>query len=203
MYTPREFAETRLHVIHEAIRANPFATLITSGESGLVATHLPFILDAACGEFGTLRGHMARANRQWREFDAREVLVVFAGPHAYISPNWYESAKAAPTWNYIAVHAYGVPRLIEGEAATVELLRTQVATFESPSPQPWTIDGLDRAWLASRVKAVMAFEIPVRRFEGKAKMSQNRPAEQERVAALLDAAGKGDVAREIRALVAR
>ncbi len=107
MYTPRDFAETRLDVIHEAIRSNPFATLVTAGADGLVATHLPVILDDAASPNGTLRAHVARANRQWHDFDG-EVLVIFSGPHAYISPSWYgDTQPSVPTWNYLAVHAYG------------------------------------------------------------------------------------------------
>jgi transcriptional regulator len=190
MYTPREFEEQRLDVLHDAMRANPFAALVSGGEGGPVATHLPFILDPARGEFGTLRGHMARANRQWRAFaGGDEVLVIFGGAHAYISPSWYETDLAVPTWNYVAVHAYGTPEIIDDHAAALALLRDQVATFEARFEQPWTADGLPGEWLDARARAIVAFEIPIARIEGKAKMSQNRPAEQARVAATLAASG--------------
>ena len=203
MYTPRDFEEQRLHVLHDAMRANPFAALVTGGEGGPIATHLPFIVDPARGEFGTLRGHMARANRQWQAFAATdEALVIFGGAHAYISPSWYETALAVPTWNYLAVHAYGRPEIIEGPAAVLALLHDQVATFEARFEQPWTANGLPGEWLEARINAIVAFEIPIARIEGKAKMSQNRPADQARVAAALAASGDAmaiGTANEMRA----
>ena len=196
MYNPRHFEEPRLDVIQGVIRANPFGTLVTNGADGLIATHLPFLIDTthpSGGEFGVLRGHMARANRQWRDFvdlegETRDqALVIFQGPHAYISPSWYAAAEAVPTWNYVAVHAYGRPSIIEAPAAAFALLRDLTANFEAPFEPPWTADGLSESYIESMVKAIVAFEIPIARLEGKAKMSQNRPQDQVNVADTLEA----------------
>ncbi len=198
MYNPRHFEEGRLKVVHEVIRGNPFGTLVANGESGLVATHLPFLLDSSRGEFGVLRGHMARANRQWQDFGSGEALAIFQGPHAYISPSWYETGESVPTWNYVAVHAYGVPSIIEDAAEAFALLRELTATFEAAFDQPWTAEGLSEKYVASMVGAIVAFEIPINRIEGKAKMSQNRPGDQARVAGELEGLGNEAVAGEIR-----
>jgi transcriptional regulator len=205
MYTPRHFAETRLEVLHQTIRENPFASLVSHGAGGLVATHLPFLLDPERGELGTLRAHMARANPQWRDFSSDEVLVVFEGPHAYISPSWYAADLAVPTWNYLAVHAYGTPALLTDEAEALALLSDQVSHFESPFEQPWSAATLPSTYLDPLVKAIVAFEIPITRLEGKAKMSQNRAQDQIRVAGKLESFGDPTslaVAREIRAHLA-
>src|SRR5918912_1382727 len=108
MYVPPAFRETRLEVLHAHIRDHSFGTLVSQLNGELCATHLPFLLDETSGPNGTLRGHMARANPHWRAFQPGvESLVIFPGPHAYISPGWYASEQSVPTWNYTTVHAYG------------------------------------------------------------------------------------------------
>ena len=202
MYTPKHFAETD-SAAQALMRAHPFATLISSGEGEPTASHLPLILDSSRGPHGTLRGHMARANPQWQSFaGATGVLVIFQGPHAYISPAWYGADQAVPTWNYSAVHAYGTPRVIEAPGAVRALLEDQVALFESGFEQPWDTTGLEEGWLAAMIRGVVAFEIEIARIEAKAKLSQNRPADQARVAAALerlDGPLNAAVAREILA----
>ncbi len=202
MYTPKHFAETD-SAAQALMRDHPFATLISSGEGGPTASHLPLILDSSRGPHGTLRGHMARANPQWQSFaGATGVLVIFQGPHAYISPAWYGADQAVPTWNYSAVHAYGTPRVIEAPGAVRALLEDQVALFESGFEQPWDTTGLEEGWLAAMIRGVVAFEIEIARIEAKAKLSQNRPADQARVAAALerlDGPLNAAVAREILA----
>jgi transcriptional regulator len=201
MYIPRHFDEPRLDVNHQTIQANPFATMVSNGPAGLEATHLPFLLDPGRGALGTLRGHIARANPQWRDFD-REVLVMFQGPHAYISPSWYGPGDSVPTWNYLAVHAYGTPSVVDDPTEALALLTELAATFEAPLERPWTPQHLSPKYLNSMTRAIVAFEIPIARLEGKAKMSQNRPADQSRVAAILEGAGAETdraVAAEIRA----
>ena len=114
MYIPKAFREDDITTLHKFMREYSFATLITQHKGVPFATHLPFILDAQCGPNGALLAHVARANPQWHDFvDEQEVLVIFQGPHAYISPSWYEVELSVPTWNYAVVHAYGIPRLIE------------------------------------------------------------------------------------------
>lgn len=181
MYVPPAFAEEDLGALHAAMQENSFATLVTRGGEGLFATHLPFLLDAEAGPYGTLRGHMARANRQWRDFSAgEEVMVIFQGSHAYVSPSWYQAELSVPTWNYVAVHAYGKPRLVEGEEVTVALLREMVAEYEGDMEQPWTLDRLPPEFVAKLAQAMVPFEIPIERLEGKFKLSQNRSVEDRR-----------------------
>src|SRR5262245_55909545 len=139
MYIPVAFAETDTGQLHEFMWRHSFATLVTNGEAGLFAGHLPMLLDAEAGTKGYLLGHMARANRQWRDVRG-EALAVFYGPHAYVSPSWYEEAGTVPTWNYVAVHAYGSFRIVEDRDGLLEILRRSVLTYEGPRPEPWAFD---------------------------------------------------------------
>src|SRR5687767_5413897 len=116
MYTPAHFAETDLSRLHDAIEAYSFATLVSEHEGELTASHLPLLLNRTAGDQGTLVGHMAKANRQWEQAAGQEVLAIFSGPHAYISPAWYAEERVVPTWNYVAVHAYGRLKLVQESA---------------------------------------------------------------------------------------
>jgi transcriptional regulator len=157
------------------MEAHSFATLVTRGERGLTASHLPFLLDREAGAHGTLLAHMARANDQWREFgDGAEALVIFQGEHGYISPAWYEVHPSVPTWNYAAAHAYGTPRVINDEADVRRVLERLVRAHESDRAEPWVMD-LPEDYYAGMVRGIVAFEIPISRLEGKFKLSQNRP----------------------------
>jgi len=189
MYVPNHFAEDDPAKLYEAIERYSFATLVSLGGDGLEASHLPLLIDRAAGTHGTLLGHMARANLQWKRADGQEVLAIFSGPHAYISPQWYEATQVVPTWNYVAVHAYGRLELIEDEAKVRQLLDCTVETFEAGQPQPWRLD--EPAEFVERlVKQIVAFRIPITRLEGKWKLNQNRPAEQrEKVIAKLEQQG--------------
>jgi transcriptional regulator len=174
MYIPEAFREDRKEALHALIERYSFGTLVTGGEGGLTASHLPFLLDPGRGPHGTLLGHMARANPQWRSFEGGgEVLVMFQGPHTYISPSWYEVELSVPTWNYIAVHAYGTPSLIEDGPALYHILEALVRTHEAGFPEPWPFR-LPEEYVKSRMKAIVGFEIPITRLEGKLKLSQNR-----------------------------
>src|SRR5262249_11766989 len=137
MYVPASFAETDTTRLHEFIRSHSFAILTSQGRDGLVSSHLPLLIvpPAEVGEHGTLIGHMARANSQWRDVQG-DFLAVFSGPHRYISPTWYEDPGTVPTWNYIAVHVYGAFQVVEDSAALLEILRTSVHEFEGPRPTP-------------------------------------------------------------------
>src|SRR5947207_1838899 len=138
MYIPKAFREDDINTLHKLMREYSFATLITQHEGAPFATHLPFILDARHGPNGTLLAHMARANLQWHDFvDEQEVLVIFQGPHAYISPSWYEVELSVPTWNYAVAHAYGIPRVIEDKTALYTLLQELVQTHEAHFEKPW------------------------------------------------------------------
>ncbi len=188
MYIPPAFREDDLAALHALMRSESFGAMVTQQDGVPIATHLPLLLESERGAYGTLLGHMARANPQWRGFDgAQEALVIFQGPHAYITPSWYEPGLNVPTWNYAAVHAYGRPRVIEDQAALIALLHASVQTYESGFAQPWNLDLPDDV-LQSKLKGIVGFEMEITRLEGKFKLSQNRSeAEQARVADELQA----------------
>lgn len=178
MYIPSHFDVADLAAKHALIETHPFGTLIVPLDGRLEATHLPFLLDRQAGSNGRLRAHMARANPAWRAFDAgTEVLTVFLGAEGYISPDWYDSAQQVPTWNYVAVHAYGIARALDDEG-TIRLLDELSARHERellPKP-PWTTAKLDADYFAKLRRAIVTFEIDLTRIEGKAKLSQNKTA---------------------------
>ena len=188
MYIPKAFREEDIGVLHAFMQGNNFAILVTIQDGVPLATHLPLILDRASGSYGTLRGHMARANTQWRTFDeTKDVLVIFPGPHAYISPSWYvsEPETSVPTWNYAAIHAYGIPRIVSDEEMLYTLLKDSVDTFEAGFATPWTIQQRGD-FMRKKMRAIIGFELPITRLEGKMKLSQNRSIDdQERVIAML------------------
>ncbi|OJW22559.1 MAG: transcriptional regulator [Planctomycetales bacterium 71-10] len=178
MYVPASFRMDDPSELRAFMRRHSFATLVTRGRGGMVASHLPLLLDADAGPRGRLLGHMARANPQWRDVDG-EALAVFSGPHAYISPTWYETPGTVPTWNYVAVHAYGALRLVEDRDALRDILRRTVSAYERPMPVPWTYDEADPD-IDQMLGAVVGFEIEIARIEGKAKLNQNHPEERRR-----------------------
>jgi len=186
MYIPKAFREDDLNTLHKLIREYSFATLITQHEGVPFATHLPFILDAQRGQHGSLLAHMARANPQWHDFASeQEVLVIFQGPHAYVSPSWYEVELSVPTWNYAVVHAYGIPRLIEESEELYKLLKILIETHEAQFESPWPFQ-LPDDYLQKMMHGIVGFEIEITRLEGKFKMSQNRTeSERENVIASL------------------
>ena len=189
MYVPTHFAVPDPAACHRMIVENAFGELVTVDEAGApFASHLPFLLDAGRGPHGTLVAHMARANPQWRHFaGGRPALAIFRGAHAYVSPAWYATHPAVPTWNYVAVHAYGVPRAIDEAAAVKAILRRLVDENEAANGTTWRMDGLGEQYLAGMMRGIVAFEMPIDRLEGKAKLSQNRDAtDQARVAAALE-----------------
>lgn len=192
MYTPKSFRNDDPTDWYALIRAHNFALIISEGPSGPVATHVPFLLEVDGQGAAVLRGHFARANPQWRYFrDDREVLVVFQGPHAYVSPVWYEDRSVnVPTWNYAAVHVYGVPRIVENLSSVRDLLSALSARHESGAPDPWSIEELPQQAVGALAKGLVAFDIPVSRVEAQFKLSQNRaPADRAGVIRGLDAQG--------------
>jgi transcriptional regulator len=200
VYIPPHFAATDHSVLHEAIERYSFALLVSGADEELVASHLPLLLDRDCGPHGTLVGHMARANGQWRSAAGQPVLAVFSGPHAYVSPTWYDAERVVPTWNYVAVHAYGRLELIEEREATQDLLRRMVDVYEATLPQSWRLADQPAEFIAGLARQIVAFRVPIERLEGKWKLNQNHPAERrERVIAALTKQG-GD-AMEIAELM--
>jgi len=178
MYVPTAFAEDDPNELAALMRAASFATLITSSPDATgapQATHLPLLLDVEGGAPARLLGHVAAANGHHQAFDGtREALAIFSGPHAYISPNWYETPNMVPTWNYAAVHAYGRPRVIEDADAVMALLARLSETYESEATGNWRLGAQDQQIMRGMLKGIVAFEMPIERIEGKWKMSQNR-----------------------------
>ena len=178
MYIPPFNKITDKVRINAFIHAHGFASLVTRGEHGLWASHLPVLLDENVGEHGRLRSHMARANAQWRDLaQGGEVLCVFHGPHAYISPSWYVQQHTVPTWNYGAVHVYGRPRLVETDALK-QIVRDTTTKYESAMPIPWTIP-LSEEEMDRMCKAIVGFTIEITRVEAKFKLGQNRSPEDQ------------------------
>lgn len=203
MYIPKQFQITDTAWCHALMRAQSFAVMITADDEGVpFATHLPFLVDPARGPLGTLRGHVARANPHWRYVAAgRPTLVVFSGAHAYVSPSWYATHPSVPTWNYVAVHATGSGALVEDPERVKALLADLVRTYESAGPTAWSFEGLAADYLAGMQRGIVAFEIPIERLEGKAKLSQNRDAvDQARTREAL-AATDDPLARAVAALM--
>ena len=203
MYVPPALAESRAGVLTQFIRRHGFGTLVTSDpQAGLCASHLPFLFAEDGEGRGTLTSHMARQNDQWRALTpGAEVLVIFQGPHTYVSPRWYQTKLAVPTWNYTAAHAYGRPRLIEDPAAVRRVLSDTVAAYEGTGDGAWSDGDLPPDFAQKMASAVVAFAVEVARIEGKFKLSQNRPAGDRRgVVAALEAVG-GDDARAVAELM--
>ena len=181
MYLPKDFKEERVPVMHEAMRRARLGTLITLGADGMEASHIPMLVDPAPAPFGTLKGHIARANPQWRRATAgAQALAIFLGPDAYITPAWYEtkrqSGKVVPTWNYVAIHAYGPLTFYENADRLLALVTALTETHEAGRAQPWAVSDAPKDYVAAMLKAIVGFELPIARLEGKWKMSQNRPA---------------------------
>lgn len=187
MYCTSPFDETRPEILQGLIGAHPLGALVAEGEQGLVADHIPFEISAPSPDapFGVLRAHVARANPLWRH--GGEVMVLFQGPSGYISPSLYAekqlSGKVVPTWNYAVVHAHGTLRAIEDPAWLLALLERMTAAHEAPRAVPWTLDEAPREFIDKLLGAIVGIEIPVRRMQGKWKMSQNRPLKDQRAIA--------------------
>lgn len=176
MYRPRLFDIDDQETLFSFMRAQSFALLVTATDGAPVASHIPLYLDTD-GTGDRLLGHLAKANSQWQGFDGKtEALVIFWGPHAYISPNWYVSEKMVPTWNYVTVHAYGRPKVIEDSALVRDVLTRLTDVYESDATGNWSMDVLPDDFAEKQLKGIVAFEMPIERLEGKFKLSQNRSA---------------------------
>jgi transcriptional regulator len=182
MYLPTHFHETRVEVLHQLIREHPLGALVTLAPTGLDANHIPLEIDPEPSPFGTLRGHIARANPLWREL-SREVdaLVIFQGPGGYISPGWYptkgETGKVVPTWNYAVVHAHGTPRFIDDRAWLRDFVTRLTDRHEAARSEPWRVTDAPADYIDTMLGAIIGVEIPITRLVGKWKVSQNRGAQ--------------------------
>jgi transcriptional regulator len=185
MYVPNHFKEDRVPELHDAIRRIAIGTLITSGADGLEASHVPMLIDPEPAPYGTLRGHVARGNGQWKRAAAGgEALVTFLGPEAYVTPNWFpskrETGKVVPTWNYIAIHAYGPLHFFEDKAPLLDIVTRLTNLHEGKragkNPGPWAVTDAPADYVDAMLKAIVGFELPIARLEGKWKLSQNKSA---------------------------
>lgn len=178
MYTPPAFREDDPVEIHRIIRAARLSTLVTATSQGLVATPLPLILDETEGEHGVLYGHLARANPQWQLPVTGEAMVIFSGPDAYVTPSWYpskrEHGKVVPTWNYVAVHAYGPVEFFEDPERLLDMVTRLTNLYEQPRQEPWAVTDAPAPFITAQLKGIVGLRLPISRLEGKVKMSQNR-----------------------------
>jgi transcriptional regulator len=177
MYIPAAFAEHDLTKLYDFIEQNSFALLVSQVDGMPFATHLPLLLERTSGQHGTLIGHMARANPQWQEAGGQTALAIFSGPHAYISPTWYEAEQVVPTWNYTAVHTYGRIQIIEEENALLEIVQRMVRVYEQAMPRPWSFDS-PGTFVGRMLAQIIGFRIEIEKIEGKWKLNQNHPAER-------------------------
>ncbi|WP_312434134.1 FMN-binding negative transcriptional regulator [Janthinobacterium sp.] len=209
MYTPKSYREERLDVLHALMAAHPLGALVRMGEDGLCADHLPFEIAPPTPDapFGTLRAHVARANPLWRSNGA-DTLVIFQGPHAYITPAWYAakeiSGEEVPTFDYAVVHAHGRLRVMDERAWLLDFLARLTRRHEADQPQPWQLGDAPPAYIDKLLKAIVGIEIPLARLEGKWKMEQkNSLQDRMRVAHELSRTSMPESSRQLGALMAK
>ena len=189
MYVPKLFAVDDLDRLQDFMEKFNFATVVTQRDGELSASHIPFLLDRTAEPYGILRAHVAINNPQLEDFrSGSEALVIFQGPHTYVSPSWYVKPENVPTWNYTAVHAYGVPR-IGDPAATVAHLKGLVSKHEKAFERPWDFDP-NAAWIQRLLPAIAAFEIKIEKLQGKFKLNQNRTPQDR--AGVIDALSRSE-----------
>jgi transcriptional regulator len=176
MYIPKAFSESDLPTLHAFMERNSFALLVSQHDGLPFATHLPLILDRSVGPYGTIFGHVARANPQWEQIASQRALAVFSGPHVYVSPTWYEADNVVPTWNYVAVHAYG-PVTVVDDRELVQIVQRSVEWYEGAMPRPWPLTE-SNAYLRHRLQQIVGFRMEIERLEGKWKLNQNHPVER-------------------------
>ena len=191
MYIPAYFEIKNRQEMYEVIEAHGFATLTSLHQESLTATHLPLLLSEDKTE---LIGHFAKGNRQWVDIEGQEVLVVFQGPHCYISPSWYETQNNVPTWNYVTVHVKGTVQLLKDEDPRLWQSMVDLTEKYEDSTSTYSVNDVDPVYIAALSKGVMGFTISIDKIEGKAKLSQNHP--KERVERVISALTKIDKSNE-------
>lgn len=179
MYVPAHFREDSVPVLHDAIRRIAVGTLVTLGSEGMEASHIPMLVDAGPAPYGTLRGHVARSNPQWKRAQpGAAALVTFLGPNAYVTPSWFpskrETGKVVPTWNYIAIHASGPVRFFDDKASLLDIVTRLTELHEGQRARPWAVTDAPPEHIEALLKAIVGFELPIARLEGKWKLSQNK-----------------------------
>ena len=198
MYIPEHFAERDQEQLHRIIRDNPLGILVTTGETGMDADHIPFELEAGHGEFGLLTAHVARANPVLQRcVDGTPVMVIFRGADAYISPNWFESKhethRQVPTWNYEVVHVHGVMRVMPEQKLLRRTLALLTRHHESGESKPWKMGDAPREYLDEMVSRVVGIEIEPQRVECKRKLNQNKET-RDRLSVISHLRERGDEA---------
>lgn len=205
MYTPPAFREDDLPSLHAAMREARLANFVTATAEGLLATPLPLFLVPDEGPYGTLYGHLARANSQWKLAPAGEAMALFMGADAYVTPSWYaskrEHGKVVPTWNYVAVHAYGPAEFFEDADRLLDVVARLTDLHERPRAEPWAVTDAPDAFIHSQLRGIVGLRLPITRIEGKRKMSQNRSAEDRAGVAAGLAAGERASDRDAAALI--
>jgi transcriptional regulator len=181
MYTPSHFKDEDLDSLHRQIEGTRLATLVSVDQSGLVASHVPLLLSPHEGPNGTLYGHLAKANTQWKTLGSGETLIIFQGADAYISPAFYaakaEHGKVVPTWNYVAVHAYGRAEVFTDPERLLHVVSGLTAKHEGARAEPWAVSDAPADYIQQMLNGIVGFAIPIERLEGKRKLNQNRSAE--------------------------
>ena len=181
MYTPPAFREDDPVILQAMIREARVANLVTATTDGLLATPLPLFLVPDEGPHGTLYGHLARANPQWKQAPIGDAMAIFHGLDAYITPSWYatkrEHGKVVPTWNYVAVHVYGQAEFFDDETRLLDAVTHLTTRHESPRAEPWAVSDAPAPFISSQLRGIVGLRLPIARIEGKRKMSQNRSAE--------------------------
>jgi transcriptional regulator len=209
VYVPAHFNEDRIGVLHDLMRATGLATLVSMTEDGLIASHAPMMIDADPAPYGTLIGHLAKANPHARLADPGvRTLVIFQGPDGYITPSYYaakkEHGKVVPTWNYAAVHAYGTLEVFDDRAALLEVVTRLTNRHETPRAQPWAVSDAPSDFVRGMLSGIVGIRLPIARLEGKVKMSQNRPAaDQVGVVEGLRRDGEEDLAQAVLTATAK
>jgi transcriptional regulator len=180
VYTPPAFRDDDLTSMHATMRAARLSNLVTATSAGLIATPLPFVLDETEGEHGVLYGHVAKANPQWKAAPIGETMAIFMGPDAYITPSWYatkrETGKVVPTWNYVAVHAYGPVEFFDDPDRLLDAVTRLTNLYERARAAPWSVSDAPAEFIAAQLRGIVGVRLPITRLEGKRKMSQNRNA---------------------------
>ncbi|MEB0041776.1 FMN-binding negative transcriptional regulator [Pseudomonas sp. MH10] len=181
MYLPSAFKEEDLALLHQHMEGTRLAVLVTHGALGLLANHVPLLLSPNQGPNGTLHGHLAKANPQWKELaSGAEALLIFAGPDAYVSPSFYpskaEHGQVVPTWNFLAIHAYGTPEVFHDASRLLDLVSALTDKHEAGRAMPWAVEDAPKEYIDKMLGAIVGFAVPITRLEGKRKLNQNRNA---------------------------
>ena len=197
MYTPSSFKETNSEVLFDLIEEHSFGILFSQHKDQPEVTHLPFLVDRKRGKHGFLIAHFAKANKHWRNIDeGKELMVVFQGPHTYISPSWYKNREEVPTWNYATVHVHGKPIVTHDSEELRKMVKRLTHLHEGKIDSDWSLDEVSKKDFETDLKAIVGLEIEITRIEGKFKFNQNKSKDdQTKVIKNLDKLGIKDVSK--------